>query len=149
MAMSEDHASYWVHKDLNVTAKRIQALLTSARALGRRDECQVRLTVIEREYWIGTEIGRLGDYSFRGTVTAGDGFNQAGEEMGAGQVNLRKKSKRQQIKVATQRGRIEIEQAGTSGLCIGITRHPCDNPHALFVRYPSAKRWVGEAEKRR
>jgi len=42
--------------------KQIQALLTAARASGGKDECQVRLTGIEREYWMGTEISRLGGY---------------------------------------------------------------------------------------
>ena len=55
--------------------KRIQALLTAARASGGKDECQVRLTGIEREYWMGTETGRLGGHSFRGIVTAGDESN--------------------------------------------------------------------------
>jgi len=50
MAVSKDHASCWVHKDLTVTTKKIQALLTAARASGGKDECQVRLTGIEREY---------------------------------------------------------------------------------------------------
>jgi len=60
------------HKDLTVTTKQIQALLTASRASVRKDECQVRLTGVEREYWMGTEIGRLGGYGFRGTerVTA-------------------------------------------------------------------------------
>ena len=92
-SVSEDHASCWVHKDLTVTTKQIQALLTAARVSGRKDECQVRLTGIEREYWMGTETGRLGGYGFRGTVTTGDGSNQKGGKMGAGYVNLRKKRK--------------------------------------------------------
>jgi len=78
MATCEDHASCCVHKDLTVTTKKNQALLTTARASGRKDGCQVRLTGIKREYWMGTEIGRLGGYGFRGTVTAGDGSNQKG-----------------------------------------------------------------------
>ena len=49
MAVSEDHASCWVHKDLTVTTKQIQALLIAARASGGKDEYQVRLTGIERE----------------------------------------------------------------------------------------------------
>jgi len=61
MAVSEDHALCWVHKDLTVTTKQFQALLTAARASGGKDECQVRLTGIEQEYWMGIEIGRLGD----------------------------------------------------------------------------------------
>ena len=92
MAVSEDHASSWVHKDLTVTTKQIQALLTAARASGRKGKCQVQLTGIEREYWMGTEIGRLGGYGygFRGTVTADDGSNQKGGKMGAGYVNREK-----------------------------------------------------------
>jgi len=81
MAMSEDHASCSVHQDLTITTKQIQALLTAARASGGKDEYQIRLTGIEREYWMGTEIGRLGGYGFRGIVTAGDGSNQKGGEM--------------------------------------------------------------------
>ena len=102
MAMSEDHASCWVHKDLTVTTNQIQALSTAARASGGKDECKVRLQGIEREYWMGTEIGRLGGYGFRGTVTAGDGSNQKGGKMGAGYVNLRKRKKRQQRKVGRE-----------------------------------------------
>ena len=95
MAVSEDHASHWVHKDLTVTTKHIQALLTAARASGGKDKCQVRLTPgIEREYWMGTEIGRSGSYGFRGTVTAGNGSNQKGGKMGAEYVNLRKKKRK-------------------------------------------------------
>ena len=94
MAVSEDHVSCWAHKDLIFATKQIQAWLTAARASGGRDKCQVRLTGIEREYWMGTEIGRLGGYGFRGTVTVGDGSNQKGGTMGAGYVNLRKQRER-------------------------------------------------------
>jgi len=62
-----------VHKDLIVTTKQIWALLTAARTSGGKHECRVRLTGVEREYWMSTEIGRLGEYGFRGTVSVGDG----------------------------------------------------------------------------
>ena len=91
----EDHASCCVHKDLIITTKQIQALLTAARASGGKDECQVPLTGIEREYWMGTKIGKLGGRGFRGSVTAGGGSNQKGGKMGAGYVNLQKQRKRQ------------------------------------------------------
>jgi len=58
-AVSEDQASCWVHKDLTVTTKQIQALLSAARASGGKDECQVRLTGIEQKYWMGTETGQI------------------------------------------------------------------------------------------
>ena len=86
---------------------------------------------------MGTEIGRLGGYGFRGTVTAGNGYNQKGGKMGAGYVNLRKDEKAAE-EGGTRRGRIQLEPSGTSGLCLSITQHPYDNPHALFVRQPSA-----------
>ena len=86
MTVSEDHASCWVHKNFTVTTKQIQSLLTAARASGGKDECQVQLTGVEREYWMGTKIGRLCGYSFRGTITAGDGSNQNGGKIGAGSV---------------------------------------------------------------
>ena len=96
MALSEDYASCWVHRDLTVTTKQSQGLLTAARASGGKDECQVRLTGIELEYWMGTEVDRFGGYSIRGTVTAGDGSNQKGEKIGTEYVNLQKHRKRQQ-----------------------------------------------------
>jgi len=51
---------------------------------------------------MGTEIDRFGGYSFRGTVTAGDGSNQKEGEMGAGYMNLWKQRKRQQRKVGRE-----------------------------------------------
>ena len=60
---------------------------------------------IKREYWMGTEICRLGGYVFRGTVIMGDGSNQTGGEMGAGCVNLRGKRQRQQRKVGHEEER--------------------------------------------
>ena len=85
------YASCWVHKDLTATTKKIRFLLTAARASGGKDNCHVRLTGIGREYWIGTEIGRLGSYGFRGAVKAGDGSNQKGKKIGANYLILRKK----------------------------------------------------------
>ena len=50
-------------------------------------------------------------------------------------------------------GMMQLEPSRTSGLCLGITRHSFDNPHALFVRQPSAadscekmgrRRWKNE-----
>jgi len=62
----------------------------------------VRLTGIEREYWMGAEIDRLRDHGFRSKITAGDGSNQKGGKMGAGYVNPQKQRKRQQRKVGRE-----------------------------------------------
>jgi len=48
----------------------------------------------------------------------------------------------------TRRGRIQLKPSGTSGLCLGITRHPYDKTHALFYNnqalLKTVKIWVGE-----
>jgi len=64
MAVSEECALCWVHKDLTDTTKKNRSLLAAARASSGKDECQVRLTVVEREYQMGTEIGRFEGYGF-------------------------------------------------------------------------------------
>jgi len=56
--------------------------------------------------------------------------NQKGGKMGAGHVNLRGKKEKSAEEGGTRRGRIQLEPSGISGLCRGITRHPCDKPHA-------------------
>ena len=104
MAVTEDHTSCWVHIDLTVATKQVRVLLTAARTSGGKNECKVHLTGIEREYWMGTEIGTLGGHSFQGTVTAGDGSNQQGGKMGTGNLNLQGKRKRQQTKVGREEG---------------------------------------------
>jgi len=51
---------------------------------------------------MGTVIGKLGGYGFRGTVATGDRFKQKVEKMEAGYMNLWKKMKRQQRKVGRE-----------------------------------------------
>ena len=57
----------------------------------------MRLKERERDYWMGTEIGRacLEAMGVKGQVTAGDGSDKQGK-MGAGCNNLRRKTKKQQ-----------------------------------------------------
>jgi len=126
-------------------------LLTAAKASGGKDECQVRPTGIEREYWMGTQIGRLKVCDFRGTVTAGDRSNQKGGKMGAGYVNLRKQRKRQQRKVGHEEegfssNRLELAAFVLALRGTSMTKpilYLCDNQALL----KAVKRWVGEGGK--
>jgi len=86
----------------------MQASLTAARASVGKDECQVRVSGVEREYRMGTEIGRLASHGFQGT--AGDSSNPKGGGMGAGYVNLTRKYQMQQMKVGH-------EEEGSSSNC--------------------------------
>jgi len=65
------HASCWVHKDLTFTShdKANSGFVDSSEGVGRK---MLGATGFEREYWMGTEIGRVRGYGFRGTVAAGD-----------------------------------------------------------------------------
>jgi len=128
-------------------AKQIQALLIAARASGGKGECQMRLIGIEREYW----IGRLGGYSFKGTVTAGDGSNQKGGKMGVGHVNLREKSKKQQRKVGREEEGSSSNRPELATFVLALRGTPlttpmlylCDNQALL----KAVKRWVCEGGK--
>ena len=101
---------------------------------------------------MGTEIGRLGGYGFRGTVTAGDGSNKKGGKMGAGYVNLRKKRKRQQRKVGRKEEGSSSNRPEVAAFVLALRGTPmtkpvpylCDNQSLLLK---AVKRWVGEGGK--
>jgi len=48
----------------------------SGRSTGGKDEYPVRLKGRQRDYWMGTEIGRPGGYGFQGQVTADNGSDK-------------------------------------------------------------------------
>jgi len=100
-----------------------------------------------------TEIGRLGGYGFRGIVTASDGSNQKGGEMGAGYVNLRKQRKRQQRKVGHEEEGSSLNRPDLAAFVLALRGTPvtkpmlclCDNQALL----KAVKRWVSEGGKAR
>jgi len=110
-----------------------------------------RLTGIEQEYWMGTEIGRLGGYGFRGTVTAGDGSNQKGGKMGAGYVNLRKQRKRQQRKVGRKEEGSSLNHPELAAFVLALRGTPVTNPMLYLcddqALLKAVKRWVCEGGK--
>jgi len=75
-ALSEEYAWCWLHQDCHVADEQKVAFKKVAGVSGGKDECQVRLKGRERDYWMGTEIGMLGGYGFRGQVKAGDGSDK-------------------------------------------------------------------------
>ena len=77
---------------------------------------------------MGTEIGRLGGYGFRDTVTAGDGSNQKGWKMGVGYVSLRKQRKRQQRKVRREEEESSSNRPELAALVLALRGTPVTNP---------------------
>ena len=47
MAASENHATCWVHEDFSYTANNVKTLRKAFEASGGKDECQVRVTLID------------------------------------------------------------------------------------------------------
>jgi len=101
---------------------------------------------IEWEYWMGTDIGRLGGYGFRGNVTSGDGSNQEGEKTGAGYVNLRKKRKRQQRKVGRKEEGSSSNCPELAAFVLALRGTPVTTPMLYLCNnqalLKAAKRWV-------
>ena len=64
----------WVHKECDImdddTLFRLQ---TAWNNLQQKDECSVCLDNLERAYWQGTEVGRMGGYEFQGATFGVDG----------------------------------------------------------------------------
>ena len=105
----------------------------------------------EREYWMGTEICRLGGSGFRGTVTAGDGSSQKGAKMGADYVNLRKQRKRQQRKVGHEKEGSSSNRPELAAFVLALRGTPMTKPMLYLcdnqVLLKAVKRWVGEGGK--
>ena len=107
--------------------------MTAARASGGKDECQTRLTDIEREYWMGTEIGRLEGYSFQGTVTVGDRSKQRGGKIRAGYVNLRNQRKGQQRKVGRKEEGSSSNRPELAAFVLALCSTPVTKP-MIYLR---------------
>ena len=58
--IEEGETTCWVHKEFCHTANNVETLREAFEASRGKEECQVRVTGIERECWMGTEIDRLG-----------------------------------------------------------------------------------------
>ena len=79
----------WVHKDGGtINQEKLTGIQQAWDCEEMKDECTVRLDGPERDYWLGSEIGRLGGYEFQGAVYGIDGANQGGKN-GGGLLQVR------------------------------------------------------------
>ena len=76
----------------------------------QKDECIVRMNDLERDYWMGTEVGQLGGYGFQGAIFGVDGSCKDGT-MGSGccksrgkrQTNVHESAEKRKARVRTGR----------------------------------------------
>lgn len=99
----------WTHTSQQVTDSAVYECLKEAwEHEDEKDDLTVDIQGLEREYWLGTEAGRLGCYGFPGESWAGDGSAHQGN-MGAGSVC----HQRPEVHLVTRVGR---EEEGISSL---------------------------------
>ena len=97
----------WVHKECTTLDQTSIVNLHQAwDCTEEKDECEVRLTGPERDYWLGSEAGRVGSYEFQGAVFGIDGSNHEGH-MGSGCCRLGAPE-------ADKQARVGREEEGTS-----------------------------------
>jgi hypothetical protein len=83
----------WVHHDTILDdVKANQSLNEAWEHEDNKDELKIDLQGPERQFWLGTEAGRLGCYNFPGETWAGDGSAHKGGK-GAGNVCLHQQDK--------------------------------------------------------
>ena len=138
----------WVHKECTTIDQRaIMNLRQAWDCAEEKDECTVSMTGLERDYWLGSEAGRVGSYEFQGAVFGIDGSNHEGC-MGSGCCRLG-------MPEADQRVRVGREEEGTSsnrpelgGVVLALKQAElsedvlilCDNESVLKV----IKKWIGQ-----
>ena len=89
----------WTHSEANVNQEQAFKHIKAAwESEDDKDTLQIDLTGLEREYWLGTEAGRLGCYEFQGEVWAGDG-SVKGDSMGAGSIRYQNHEHRRAVRV--------------------------------------------------
>ena len=83
----------WVHQDIILDDdKAHQSVKEAWGHEDDKDELEIELQGLERQFWLGTEAGRLGCYNFPGQTWAGDRSAHNGE-MGTGSVCLQRQDK--------------------------------------------------------
>jgi hypothetical protein len=92
----------WVHQDSILDNHGvIQSLKEAWQQESSKDELKIDLQGLERQYWLGTEAGRLGCYDFLGETWAGDGSAHKGG-MGAGIVCLQQQYIHLEVRVGRE-----------------------------------------------
>ena len=141
----------WVHKDCEmISQEKLVSIQQAWDCEEMKDECTVRLNGSERDYWLGSEIGRLGGYGFQGAVYGIDGANQDGK-MGAGCCRLGKPDEDQSARVGREEEGTSSNRPELGGVALALRKAEvgedvlilCDNESVLKV----IKKWIGQGGK--
>ena len=138
----------WVHQDCTmVDQATIESLQQAWECTEEKDECLVEPVGLERDYWLGSEAGRVGSYEFQGAVFGIDGSNHKGC-MGSGCCRLKMPEADQQIRVGREEEGTSSNRPELGGVVLALRQAElsddvlilCDNESVL----KAVKKWVGQ-----
>ena len=115
-----------------------------------KNECEVTLEGPDRDYWLGSEIGMLGGYAFKGVTMGIDGSNGEGR-MGAGCCCFKQTEVDRWVRVGREDEGTSSNRPELGGLLLALEATPeaddllvaCDNEAVLKV----IRKWVGQGGK--
>ena len=138
----------WVHKECTTLDQTSIVNLHQAwDCTEEKDECEVRLTGPERDYWLGSEAGRVGSYEFQGAVFGIDGSNHEGH-MGSGCCRMGAPEADKQARVGREEEGTSSNRPELGGVVLALRQAElsedvlilCDNESVL----KAIKKWIGQ-----
>jgi ribonuclease HI len=138
----------WVHKECTTLDQTSIVNLHQAwNCTEKKDECEVRLTGLGRDYWLGSEAGRVGSYEFQGAVFGIDGSNHEGH-MGSGCCRLGAPEVDKQARVGREEEGTSSNRPELGGVVLALRQAElsedvlilCDNESVL----KAIKKWIGQ-----
>ena len=141
----------WVHcNSLEVPESSIDDLRAAWESIEDKNECEVTLEGPDRDYWLGSEIGMLGGYAFKGVTMGIDGSNGEGR-MGAGCCCFKQPEVDRWVRVGREDEGTSSNRPELGGLLLALEATPeaddllvaCDNEAVLKV----IRKWVGQGGK--
>jgi len=141
----------WVPQDMIFDSEQAETNLQAAwEHEDDKDEMNITLHGLERNFWKGTEAGWLGCYEFPGESWAGDGSVHKGV-MGAGCVCLQRPGRKLQVRVGREAEGTSSLRAELAAMARALQATPletdliylCDSEAALN----RMSRWIGSGPK--
>jgi ribonuclease HI len=141
----------WVHHDVILDDdKAHQSLKEAWEHKDNTDELKIELQSLERQFWLGTEAGRLGCLNFPGETWAGDGSAHEGA-MGAGGVCLQRQDKCLVVRVGREEEGVNSLRPELAAVARTLQATPpeidllylCDSDTTL----DKVSRWIGSGPR--
>ena len=139
----------WANKSTLISKEMLENLNEAWYQESEKDECTLRLDGPEREYWLGTEVGRLGGYECNANTMATDGSEKG--NMGAGCVGLNNDTLRHNVQIGRSEEGAGSNRPEMGALAEALRIAPRDQALLLFCDSENTLntilKWVGEGAR--